>query len=350
MQHSRDLQQTIELAQQLIRIPSANPPGNEHRIASFARQWLHEHGIEAQQLALEPGRSSVVARVPGRGQGSIVLCGHLDTVSTDESAWDRPPFDAQIAENRLWGLGAADMKSGVAVLMQAAAFLVRQGITPPRDIVLALTADEEWGYRGAQSIAASGLIDDAELLLIAEPTEGRVHSGQKGELWIEVIFEGKAAHGSMPETGVSTILPAAQFVLELQRAIEQLPPSSQGNRTSINIGRFDGGSQVNVVPDRASIQLDVRVAEPAHYDVVLEAIQTIGKDCSTGGCRFSYRIMSYHPPIICKPDHAFADALLAELADGHAQDALLPMTPYSTDAVSVVSGLHCTGPSTQRVD
>jgi len=340
MQHSDRLQDAIELTQALIRIPSANPPGNEQEIASFVRNWLLKRGVRSQFVELEPGRSSLIARIPGSETGSVVLCGHLDTVVADEDAWSIPPFEARIENGRLAGLGAADMKSGVAVLMQAVAWLVQEHVTPSQDIVLALTADEEWGYRGAKTIAESGFIDDAELLLIAEPTEGRVHAGQKGELWIEASFAGKAAHGSMPEMGISSILPAAKFALEVQQAIDLLQASSAGDKISINIGRFDGGQQVNIVPDRTRVQLDLRVAEPAHYEIVVQTIQRIGKSCTTNGCRFSHRVISYHPPILCALDHPFATALRNAVLAEIGPERQLPMTPYSTDAVSIVPLLN----------
>ena len=69
MQHSDRLQDAIELTQALIRIPSANPPGNEQEIASFVRNWLLKRGVRSQFVELEPGRSSLIARIPGSGNG-----------------------------------------------------------------------------------------------------------------------------------------------------------------------------------------------------------------------------------------------------------------------------------------
>ena len=158
--------QIAELAQELVRIPSHNPPGDESRIARFAADWLLEAGLDSQLVPLEPGRCSVVARVPGRESGAIVLCAHLDTVPTKPDAWRFPPLEGRIEAGRLWGLGATDMKGAVAVLMHVVAGFVEEGIVPRQDVVLALTADEEFGYLGAASVAESGLIDDTELLLI----------------------------------------------------------------------------------------------------------------------------------------------------------------------------------------
>jgi len=85
-------QETVELLQTLVSIRSTNPPGNEDEIASVVMRFLTENGINATFVPLEEGRSSVVARIPGSEPGSIVLCGHLDTVKVDEEKWSVPPL------------------------------------------------------------------------------------------------------------------------------------------------------------------------------------------------------------------------------------------------------------------
>ena len=331
------LQETLELAQALIRIPSFNPPGNENAIASFASDWLKKAGISSHFVPLEEGRGSLVARISGRERGSIVLCGHLDTVTANESSWRRPPLEAFVEDERLWGLGAADMKSAVAVLMQTVVHLVKQDHPPEKDIVLVLTADEEWGYRGSASVAKSGLIDDAELLLIAEPTANVVYGGQKGELWIEAAFTGQEAHGSMPEAGVNAILPAARFCSRLQEEIARWPEIPGTGRTTLNIGRFDGGRQVNIVPDYANIQLDLRVVSNEHHDAAIQAVSDIGStEAAVASCRFSHREMSYYPAILTEAQHPWAQKLVQASLAVTGSHQTLGLLPYSTDAVSIV--------------
>ncbi len=333
------LQETLELAQALIRIPSFNPPGNENAIASFASDWLKKAGIPSRFVSLEEGRSSLVARISGREPGSIVLCGHLDTVTAKESSWRRPPLEAVIENDRLWGLGAADMKSAVAVLMQTIVHLVKEDHPPEKDIVLVLTADEEWGYSGSASVARSGLIDDAELLLIAEPTANAVYGGQKGELWIEAVFTGQEAHGSMPEAGVNAILPAARFCSRLQERIARWPEVPGKGRTTLNIGRFDGGRQVNIVPDHSKIQLDLRVVSREHYEAAIQAVSDIGTaEAADENCGFSQEVLSYHPPVVTDMQHPMVKELI-EVASRAGIDQKFGPSPYSTDAVSIVPAL-----------
>ena len=328
------------LAQELIRIPSHNPPGDEDRIARFAADWLREAGLDPKLVRMEPRRSSVVARVPGRERGCTVLCGHLDTVPTEPDAWRIPPLEGRIEGGRLWGLGSADMKGPVAVLMHVAAALVREGAGPRQDVVLALTADEEFGYLGAATVAGSGLIDDAELLVIAEPTAGHVYTGQKGELWVEADFSGREAHGSTPELGVNAILPAARFCGRLQEEVSTFPEVPGRGRTTLNIGQFRGGRRVNVVPDRSRVELDVRVVRAEDHDAVLESIDRIGKEeAASSGSRFERHVKSDHPPIVGELGSPDVERLFRAVSEVTGRKPPTGISPFSTDAVSVVPRL-----------
>jgi succinyl-diaminopimelate desuccinylase len=265
--------ETVELLKSLVSIRSVNPPGNENEIATFVKGFLVENKIDTTLVPLEERRSSVVARIPGSESGSIVLCGHLDTVNADEEKWTVPAFEPRIIDGRMTGLGSADMKSGLAIILEIAKLVAESGITPKKSLVLVLTADEEKGYRGAASIAESGLIDDAEFLVIPEPTGGKAYCGQKGELWVEAMFEGKAAHGSMPEQGINTILPASMFCLALAEEASKFPETPGRGRTSLNIGQIDGGWQVNIVPDTTRVRIDSRVVSDAEKGMVLDLVK-----------------------------------------------------------------------------
>lgn len=333
--------ETVELLQTLIGIRSVNPPGEEDRVADFIEEYLSELGIESRRVPLEPGRSSLVARIPGESEGSYVLCGHMDTVDTDSAKWtSTDPFIPRIEGGRLWGLGSADMKSGVAVILQAAKEIIRQDLTPSYDLVLALTADEERAYRGAASIAASGLIDDARFLLITEPTGGTAYIGQKGELWIEATFHGRAAHGSIPESGVNAILPAAAFCTELQERSRAFPEIQGLGRTSLNIGQFDGGWQVNVVPDTATVRLDSRVVTREERNRVVALVEEMGSTCAGAcGARFEYRVFNDKARIVSDFGAPAVQRFLRVHNDVTGRPLESRIAPYSTDAVGIVPRL-----------
>ncbi len=331
----RMLNEAVELTRALVRIPSMNPPGNEDEIGDFVQGVLEEAGIDSTRVPLAEGRSSVVARIPGRDPGSIVLCGHLDTVRAEPSEWSHDPLGAKLMGDRIYGLGAADMKSGAAVIIQIAREIVRRGITPDHDVVLALTADEEYAYRGAATVAESGLIDDAQFLLITEPTAGVGYIGQKGELWVEATFAGKAAHGSVPELGTSAITPAARFVLSLQEEAEGWAAVPGRGRTTLNVGEFHGGVQVNIVPAQARVRIDSRTVSPEARAGVLAAIERLGREAArAAGAGFAIEIINDKPPIVSDPANPWVQRFLRAVYPG--QQVSPEIAPYSTDAVSIV--------------
>jgi len=333
--------EATRLLEALIRIRSPNPPGDEDRIVDLVEPYLADVGLHSIRVPLAEGRSSVVARVKGANPGSLVLCGHLDTVNADPSQWDTDPWTPHRRGDRLYGLGSADMKSGVAVLMTVVSHLARGSTRPPCDIVLALTADEERGYQGAASIAEAGLIDDARLLLIAEPTGGRAYIGQKGELWVECLFSGRAAHGSIPESGASALLPGCDFSLRLAEEAKRFPEIHGRGRTSLNVGTMQGGCQVNIVPDRARIELDLRVVSASERDRVVARIEELGRQVATEWkVEFGYRVINDRAPIVSPTEDPWIARFLCAHSETTSRAQPHEIAPYSTDAVAVVPRLQ----------
>lgn len=333
--------QARDLTRRLVAIRSSNPPGEENGIVTFVEGLLHPGGIDSQRIPLEAGRSSLVARLPGREKGSVVFCGHLDTVGTDEVQWMSPPLTPRQEGDRLYGLGAADMKSGVATILALALQIAAQDIPLTKSLVLALTADEEQAYRGAATVAASGLIDDAEFLLIPEPTAGKAYCGQKGELWLEVTFTGRAAHGSMPHLGVNTILPAASLCLSLAQAAEGFPDVPGRGRTSLNVGQINGGWQVNIVPDRTRVRLDSRVTSLEERRRILELVESTGRKAATSvGATFDLAVFNDVSPIVSNTRDPLVQALLSSVAPAGGGKREIEIAPYSTDAVAIVPKLN----------
>lgn len=334
-------EKTLDLLDDLVRIRSENPPGDEDEIAAFCAAWLEERGLDTRRVPLAPGRSSVLATVPGREAGSVVLCGHLDTVRVHEEEWSVPAFETTHRDERIYGRGTADMKGGVATLMQVGAWAA-SWIEPPRHTLkLALTCDEENGYQGARSLGAAGYLDETLALVIAEPTENRVYIGQKAEVWITATFRGSAAHGSVPHTGISSILPAARFCTAVQQEAEALPPVPGRGKTSLNIGEIHGGTQFNVVPHQTSINLDFRVISTDDRDRVLELVGSLGRKLARESrTEFSLELFRSHTPIIGDPDDPWVQAFAAAACRVTGQRQELEITPYSTDAVALVEYLR----------
>ncbi len=138
--------EVVGLLQDLLRLDTVNPPGNETVAAELLRGYLEDAGLACELYAREPERANLVARLPGRAEGpSLLLLSHTDTVIADPSEWSVSPWSGDLREGCVWGRGALDMKGHVAAAAVAIATLSREGFEPAGDLVFAATADEEVG-------------------------------------------------------------------------------------------------------------------------------------------------------------------------------------------------------------
>ena len=322
-----------DLLRSLIQIKSVNPPGNENQIANFIKKFLLKNNIHSELVPLEEGRSSVIAKIEGEEERNITLCGHLDTVRVKEEDWTKPAFQGLIENGKMYGRGASDMKGGVAAILYAAALLKRRGIVPKKTVQLTLTADEEWGYRGAKNLLDGGYFDRTDFLIITEPSNLQVSTGEKGELWIRAKFYGKSAHGSTPDVGVNTIIPGSEFVANVTERYEKIFEADPfWGKTSMNIGQFHGGVQVNIVPNYSEIQLDFRVISEEDKEKAVELVRKTGEEIAKKyKVRFTEEIFNYHPPIFTSPDNPYVEKFLQ--AAGIKE---VIITKYCTDGATIL--------------
>ena len=136
--------EVTELLQELIRVDTVNPPGNETAAAELLREYLESSGVHTTLYAKVPDRANLVARIPGSGGGPrLALLSHTDTVLADASEWQRDPWSGDLHEGEVWGRGALDMKGEVAASAVALASLARDGFEPRGDLIFVAAADEE---------------------------------------------------------------------------------------------------------------------------------------------------------------------------------------------------------------
>jgi len=139
-------EEVTELLQELIKLDTTNPPGNETAAAELLRSYLEDNGVACELYARVPERANLVARIPGRGDGpSLLFLSHTDVVLADAAEWSADPFGGELRDGEVWGRGALDMKGQVAAEAVAIASLAREGFEPAGDLIFAATADEEVG-------------------------------------------------------------------------------------------------------------------------------------------------------------------------------------------------------------
>jgi acetylornithine deacetylase/succinyl-diaminopimelate desuccinylase-like protein len=160
--------EAVQLLQELIRIDTTNPPGNELAAARHIEKLLKADGIETRVLDVAPGRANLYARLKGDGtRRPLILLSHTDVVMADASRWSVPPFSGEIRDGFIYGRGATDMKGTAAVHITLMRLLKRHNVPLKRDLILLAVADEEAGGSGARSIIENhpDLIRGAEFLL-----------------------------------------------------------------------------------------------------------------------------------------------------------------------------------------
>ena len=322
-----------DLLRSLIQIESVNPPGNENQIADFIKKFLLKNNIHSELVPLEESRSSVIVKIEGEEERDITFCGHIDTVRVKEEDWTKPVFEGLIENGKMYGIGASDMKGGVAAILYTAVLLKRRGIVPKKTVQLALTADEEWAYRGAKNLVDGGYFDRTDFLIITEPSNLQVSTGEKGELWMRAKFFGKSAHGSTPEVGVNTVIPGSEFVMNVTERYEKIFEADPfWGKVSVNIGQFHGGVQVNIVPNYSEIQLDFRVISEEDKEKVIELVRKTGEEIAKKHkVRFTEEIFNYHSPIFTSSDNPYVKKFLQ--AAGMKE---VIVTKYCTDGATII--------------
>lgn len=265
----------VSLTRKLLAFDTRNPPGAERRCAEYLGGLLEQAGFSVGFHAFAPERTSLVARMQGRGDVlPICFTGHLDTVPLGAAAWQGDPFQGEIDGGRIYGRGAADMKGGVAAMVMAGLRIAemskgRAGIT------LVMTAGEETACEGAYYLASlKTALGSAGAVIVGEPTANLPALGHKGALWVQALTSGVTAHGSMPEKGINAIYRAARAISRLEAFEFDVAPHPLLGSPTLNVGTINGGININSVPDQATIGIDIRTIPHQNHREVFERLTT----------------------------------------------------------------------------
>jgi len=219
--------EVTELLQELIRVDTTNPPGNETAAAEVLQAYLEDSGAEVELYARIPERANLVARIPGRGDGpTLLFLSHTDVVLADAAEWTADPFGGELRSGEIWGRGALDMKGQVAASAVAIASLAREGFEPAGDLIFAATADEEVGAGfGAQWLCETHPDAVRCDYLINEGSGERLELGGKPFYMCSVAekmsapfrlrVRGRSGHASMPGIADNALVKAAPLITAL---------------------------------------------------------------------------------------------------------------------------------------
>ena len=265
----------LSLTRKLLSFNTINPPGQENDCARYIGKLLEEGGFKTEYHEFSQNRTNLVARMGG-GTDRLPICftGHTDTVSLGYVKWQRDPFGGEIDGDKLFGRGSSDMKGGVAAMVLAS---LEAATAPGKKpgITLIITAGEETGCQGASYLTElSDVLGTAGAIVVAEPTSNYPLIGHKGALWLEASTAGIAAHGSMPDRGINAIYRAARVVDRLEKFQFNISPHKLLGSPSLNVGTISGGTNINSVPDKTTIGIDIRTVPGQSHQTIIEELQS----------------------------------------------------------------------------
>ncbi len=229
------------LLQDLLRVDTVNPPGNETLAAEVLVEYLQRDGLSSELIARVPERANLVARIPGGDGPSLAFLSHTDTVLADPAEWDRDPWSGDLVDGEIWGRGALDMKGQVAASAVAFASLAREGFTPSGDLLLLVVADEEVGAGFGLSWLVEAHPDAARcdyavnegggdrLVLGGRPVY-LCATAEKMSAPFRLRVHGRSGHASMPGIADNALVKAARYVTALAtfEPPKELIPEARG--------------------------------------------------------------------------------------------------------------------------
>jgi acetylornithine deacetylase len=268
----------LELLDRLIAFPTVSRDPNRELI-EFVRQFLAERGIGSNLYLAEDGRkANLFATIGPRDRSGVMLSGHTDVVPVDGQSWSKDPFRMTLADEKAYGRGATDMKGFLACTLLLAHRAAQENLATP--IHLALSHDEEVGCIGVRSMI-DGLAASAvrpRFAIVGEPTSMRIAVGHKGKIAARATCCGVAAHSALAPRALNAIHLACEFVdalRERQDRIEREGPRDGDYDvpyTTLHVGRIDGGTALNIVPNRCTVDFEIRNIEQDDAGAILDCL------------------------------------------------------------------------------
>jgi succinyl-diaminopimelate desuccinylase len=326
-QLKRDRNQIIGFVQDLVRIPSENPPGDTTDLYAFVADYMEKQSLDYQTVAPVPEWPNMIASFDAGNPGRhLVLNGHLDIFPAGErSKWTVDPYGAEIHDGKLFGRGVSDMKAGTAASILTYVYLSRIREHLKGRLTLTAVSDEETGGEwGTKYLLANHPITRGDCVLNGEPSTPRtIRFGEKGPLWIEVEVDTPGGHGAYTHQSKNAIEIGAALISELRSlrdvtvnvpvdVLEKIEAARDAldevlgtgatdtvKAVTLNIGMIHGGVKMNVIAGECHIEVDLRCPVGITNRELLDRFEAIAGKYE--GVR--WKVVGGHDPSVCDPNH-----------------------------------------------
>ncbi len=296
-----DREKIIQLCQDLVRIPSENPPGDTRNVLRFITGLLDRDGRQYEIVAPVPEWPNLIASFDGDQPGRhLVLNGHMDVFPAgDASRWTGGAFSGALRDGKIFGRGVNDMKTGTLASVLTFLYLADLREHLAGRLTLTCVSDEEtFGQWGARYLVENRPDVLGDCVINGEPsTPHTIRFGEKGLIWLELVVETQGGHGGYPQVSANAIKIAANIVGEIEqitaiaadmpgeveqrieatrdRFDEMLGAGATDNlkRASVNVGVIEGGEKVNMIAAHSRTEIDIRCPIGVSTDSVAAAVR-----------------------------------------------------------------------------
>lgn len=312
-----DLAELTALTIDLVNAGGENPGGTEQATVDVLVAAARRRGLQVTTREVAPGRPNVFITLPGGDGEGVLFLGHSDVVPVGDG-WEREPFDAHVADGRIFGRGATDMKGGLAAVLTAMASLHDAGTQLAGPVTLACTVDEEETGAGIRAVVADGLEHRYSACVVAEPTDLETVIACRGDSYLEIEVTGRAAHSGRPSDGRNAIDAAVRIcnlVTTDQERLSADPDPLLGYATW-NVGMVSGGRGTSMVAPEAHLWLDRRLMPGEDTGRIREDLmeQIAAAGITGDGIDVEARTTMEMPGFRTDRDHPLVAAATASLA------------------------------------
>lgn len=274
----------LKTLEEMVSIRSENPfhespeaGYREKEMAEYLSDRMSSLGLNVEAKEVRPFRQNVFGYLNGtEGRFTLMLAGHMDTA---RSTGYPDAYEVRFEDGRVYGRGACDMKAALAAYLLVAKVLTESGVRLKGNLIVCGTMDEEFQMLGSKAIGQGG--PGADQGIIGEPTSLQICPSNKGRVSTKIITRGQAAHSSIPEKGVNSIVRMAKIIEAFEDYNEELlgrPPHPLCGHGRFTPGVIRGGVQVNMVPDYCELEVDRRTLPNETKQKVYEEFhQRIGR-------------------------------------------------------------------------